>query len=67
MEDKREILNMLCRTLRKTRKFSDLISLNYIVRNGDEYAVAVFEHGEKRVNITADSGIAIIYDVVTNL
>lgn len=68
MEDKREILAMLCNTLRKTRQFSDLLEIKYIkMENGDEFAVAYFMRGQKRINITADSGIAMIRDVVNKL
>lgn len=67
VENKAEILDMLCKTLRKTRRFNDLVKIEYCLDHGDEYAVVVFERGEKRINITADSGIAAIYDVVTNL
>lgn len=64
-EDKQKILDALLPALRLTRGASDLINLIYVkVSDDQEYALAVFQNGaERKINVTLDSGIAMIRDV----
>ena len=65
-EDKEEITNRLFDALRMTREFMELVSLTYL--KDQEKVVARFEDGhEKKINVAADSGIALISDVIKNL
>ena len=65
-EDKELILNWLLNTLRCTAAGCDLIQIRYeCLQNGDELAVLIFNNGyRKTVNISCDSGIAMIQDIV---
>lgn len=68
MEDKKKILQRLFHLLRATRAGSDIVALELEQNGHDEYCVIVFESGEcKGVDITADSGLAIIEDVLKAL
>lgn len=70
MEFKEEICDSLCETLRKTRKYSDLVSLVYqeFFENDDEIVTATFTNGSKKViDVTMDSGYAMIRDIIENL
>lgn len=65
-EDKEEITNRLFDALRMTREFMKLESLTY--RKDQEKVIARFEDGsKKKINVAADSGIALISDVIKNL
>ena len=62
MEDKQEILDLLCKTLKATRDQYDLQYLHY---NKDRDTVEViYENGFFEVNVACDSGIAMIRDVL---
>lgn len=66
-ENKQEICDSLLKTLQKTRHLSDLYSLIYTgkMTSGNEYVVATFRTGNRKaINVTADSGIAMIKDIV---
>lgn len=67
MEDKREILARLLHALQATRAGSDIVALE-LEQNEQrysQYCVIVFKSGcRKKVNITADSGLAIMEDVI---
>lgn len=69
IENKRMILNALAVALKMTRAYEDLQEIAYEVTQGDyEYAVLNFsERPTQHVDITVDSGIAIIKDVVNYL
>lgn len=73
MEDKREILVRLKLLLKVTRAGSDIADLEleadeYGAIDGSEYCVIVFDSGyRKKVDITADSGLSIIEDVLKAL
>lgn len=71
MEDKQEILNLLCKTLQHTRDGSDVLMIEYDGSNrdtGEEYAIIYFDGGASRkVNIHLDSGCAMIRDVMRHL
>lgn len=68
MENKIEILNSFAQTLNLTRACGDVESIGYRKDDSGEYAVIRYDSGlgivERKINITADSGIAMIYDIV---
>lgn len=62
MEDKQVILDLLCRTLQATRDQHDLKALLY---NAEAEEVTIcWDEGGTSVNVAADSGIAMICDVL---
>ena len=61
MENKQEICNKLCETLKLTRSAYDLVSLEYIEET--ETVLATFENGSIKINVACDSGIAMIRDI----
>lgn len=64
-EDKQAICDALCKTLRLTRQHSDLVSLTYNYRDQDHQQVTVaWENGGTSVNVSMDSGIAMIRDIL---
>ena len=69
IEDKELILNWLLGTLRCTVAGSDLVNIRYEqLNNGDELAVLIYNNGyRKTINITADSGIAMIRDITRGM
>lgn len=64
-EDKVSICNALCSVLQKTRCCSDLIGIDYDEEK--EEVILKFVSGIRKVNVEADSGIAMIRDVVKNV
>lgn len=65
MEDKQKICNELLHTLQLTRGFCDLVSLKYEREGAYEFVVATFSNGyQKTANVTADSGTAMIVDII---
>jgi hypothetical protein len=68
-----ENYEMLCREfcalLRKTRFLADLRELVHIVEpNGTRKVLAVFNGGyRKKINVTSDSGIAMLADILKGL
>jgi len=67
-EDKIEIIKSLEELLKKTDNFSDLVKLEYQKNEYNEIIIATFKGGgTKKANITADSGTAIIIDVINQL
>ena len=70
MECKEKICSLLLKTLQATRKYSDLVSLEYTGADGaeEEYVCAKYSHGGwVKINVTGDSGIALIADVLGGL
>lgn len=66
MEDKNKICRLLLSALQETRALHDLTALEYIPESG--IVVATFSHKyHKEVNVEGDSGIAMIWDIVTRL
>ena len=66
-EDKKAICELLCKTLQATRNGADIISIQYTddYTSGEEYAVITFKNGyAKQICVTADSGTAMILDIV---
>lgn len=66
MENKQEICNHLLQALKNTRQCRDLESLEYGPYGlNNEIVVARFTNGGKRsINVTMDSGIAMIEDIL---
>lgn len=68
MEDKREILARLLHVLQATRAGRDIADLELEENKYGEYCKIVFNSGKRRVvDITADSGLSIIKDVIAAL
>lgn len=72
MYDKKEIVEAFLPVLQMTEDFKDLIDLEYQIRtNGNfqrETVIATFENGcTKEVNVTYDSGFAMLKDIVKQL
>ena len=65
MEDKKKIIEVFGEVMKMTRKYSDMVSLEYVEERGEEFAVATFENGGvKRACITGDSGWAVLMDIL---
>lgn len=65
-EDKQRICSALAPVLRLTRYLDDLVSLHYDPKT--EKVEATFLNGSvKRVNVAADSGIAMIRDIIQQI
>lgn len=68
MENYQAICNALCRTLRQTRQYDDLYWLEHIQDGHKRYVIAEFTNGNIRIiNVSLDSGIAMIKDILKNL
>lgn len=70
MEDKNEILIYLLPALQATRHGHDIVSLEYTTLPGifDEVVAIKWENGYVQfVNVTADSGISMIKDIIKRL
>lgn len=69
-ENKQAICNAFAETLRMTRQFHDLVGLRYEVAENipgstREIVTPVYTHGNgKAVDVTADSGTAMIRDIM---
>lgn len=66
-ENKQHILDLLLPTLQATRDLGDLKNLRYEKGFGGEYVIAEFESGTKSCNVTMDSGVAMVRDVLKAL
>ena len=70
MENKQQILNLFLKTIKETRHCKDIKALEY-KKDTEYYKETVtikFDNGkEKTVNVTADSGLAMIEDVLKRL
>lgn len=68
MEDKSNICQRLLLTLQATRAGMDIYDMRYYRNNETEWVRITFNNGHvKRINVEADSGIALIQDVVRAL
>lgn len=65
MENKQKICDLLLPALQQTRSLYDLVDLEYIQEQGT--VLATFPSRSIRFNVMADSGIAMIKDVVETL
>ena len=67
MEDKAKICELLCATLQATREHSDLVKLKYEpieMEVDSERVLAYYENRLIKIDVTADSGIAMIRDIL---
>ena len=69
MEDKKTICELLCLALQATRNQDDLVSLDYVLEdNGDEIVQVKWKSGgRKQINVTLDSGTAMIRDIMYSI
>lgn len=68
MENKANITQRLLLCLMATRAGEDIEDMSYGEINREEIVTIRFEHGRTlHVNVTADSGIALIQDVIKAL
>lgn len=65
MENKQKICDLLLPALQQTRSLCDLVDLEYIQEQG--IVLATFPSRSIRINVMADSGIAMIKDVAETL
>ena len=68
-EDKELILSWLLQSLRCTAAGMDLVQIRYDqLQNGDELVILIYMNGyRKTINITADSGIAMLRDILRGM
>lgn len=70
-EDKQKICDLLLPALQATRGGSKVVALEYNPKDKDtgwETVTAVFQSGGKKVaDVTADSGTALIYDIMRQI
>lgn len=67
-EDKQEICTRLRIALNATREYSNIDVMIYKKKeNGDETVYACFPNCTKEINVSADSGAAMIRDIVNGL
>lgn len=68
-EDKQNIINYLFQTLKQTVVGVGLEAIRYEqLSNGDEIAVLMYDNGyRKSVNISCDSGVALMRDILRNI
>ena len=67
-EDKQKICNLLCKALQATGNASDLASITYIQdTQNTQHAKVQFMGGHRIVNVSMDSGTAMIRDIINNL
>ena len=67
-ENKNEIVQDLCRLLQKTRYGDDITSMEYSKENYGEYVYVTYNNNcQRKVDISGDSGIAIIKDILKNI
>lgn len=67
-ENKQRICDLLCAALKATRDQQDLQSLTYHYNGPDDQMVTIaWSEGGTSVNVTADSGIAMIRDILKAL
>lgn len=64
-EDKQKILDALLKALTQTRDLYDLFDLEYKSTPDKQFVIAKFVRGgTKKINVTMDSGVAMIRDVM---
>lgn len=67
-ENKIEIVQELHRLLMHTRAGADIIDMYYVEKDFSETVIIKYMSGAKKyINVTADSGIALISDVIKNI
>ena len=67
-EDMQAICDLLLKTLQATRGGARLVNLIYAVEPNKETVTAVFQSGgERKIDVTNDSGTAMIYDIMKHI
>ena len=68
-ENKQKICDLLCATLKETRDQDDLMELKYEQNDaGYETVTSIYNGGGSRtINVTMDSGVAMIRDIMKSL
>lgn len=68
-EDKQQICDLFLKALQATAHFSDLKDLVYAPgADGQELVIATFDGGaHKFANVTADSGVAVLKDILKQM
>ena len=69
-ENKQDICNQLCESLRRTREWDDITGLKYIEESSDvQYVYIDFKDhpAARRINVSIDSGWAMIKDIIRAL
>ncbi len=67
-EKKERICKLLAGTLKATRNGHDIADILYEKDDKEETATVVFNSGyKKKINVTGDSGTAMIYDIIIKL
>ena len=67
-ENKNEIVQDLCRLLQKTRYGDDITGMEYSEERYGEYVYVTYNNNcQRKVDISGDSGIAIIKDILKNI
>lgn len=68
MENYQVICSLFFLTLRQTRQYDDLESLDHVQKGEERYVIARFVNGSSRkITVTMDSGIAMIKDILRNI
>lgn len=68
LEDKAEITWELCKLMRKTRYGRHISMMEYSKDDYGEYVTVTYDNGSiKKVDVTADSGSALIMDVLSHI
>ena len=66
-ENKKEITRKLYGILRLCDFTEGITWLDYFEQDGDEYVVVEYRNGQKRIDVTADSGFALLKDVIKGI
>lgn len=68
MENYQVICLLFSLALRQTRQYGDLESLDHVQKGEERYVIARFVNGgTRKITVTADSGIAMIKDILRNI
>lgn len=69
MENKQEICNDLCKVLRATNYGKDIVVLTYAsLSETEERVIVTYKSGYSReINVSLDSGYAMIRDIMKNV
>lgn len=68
MEDKKKTVKDLCRLLKETHAYENIMNMQLEEKNSDAYVMITFETGTiQTINVSCDSCFGIIADVVNNI
>ena len=67
VEDKQAILDKFAETLKLTRNLKDLESLILEAETNSQYVVAKFKDRETKIDVTCDSGAAMLQDILKQI